>query len=52
MGACDAPMLFLFLEKNCMHLIGKIIFVLRKKITWGASWGASDAPHDAPHVIF
>ena len=30
-----------------VHLIGKIIFVLRKN-NMGASQGMSDAPHDAP----
>ena len=30
-GHMTPSMLFLFLEKKTMHLIGKIIFVLRKK---------------------
>ena len=43
-----------------MHLIGKIIFVLRKKQHGGhhrgircpPSWGVSDTPHDAPMLFF
>ena len=37
--------------KKTMHLIGKITFVLRKKITWGVL-GVSDAPHDTPMLFF
>ena len=31
MGVSDAPMVNFVLRKKTMHLIGKIIFVLRKK---------------------
>ena len=52
-GTWCPPMLFLFLEKT-MHLIGKIIFVLRKNNIGGipGASGVSDTPYDAPMFFF